>query len=119
MKDTFYVTTFCNHAHRLADGKPIGHECYVLPTAALHAERAGKIGVAVEELGKWKKRKKHRGVKDAAEEYEEAVVDYHQERKKAVAKSLAASIIDGLNSPSETRRLFRVERVPEGDADAG
>ena len=24
---TFYVTTYCNFAHRLIDGAPIGHEC--------------------------------------------------------------------------------------------
>lgn len=66
MKDTFYVTTFCNHAHRLEDGKPIRHECYVLPTAALHAEKDGKLGEAVELLGKWKKRRVHRGLKSGA-----------------------------------------------------
>lgn len=63
MKSDSYCTTFCKHAHRLSDGKPIGHECYVLPTAALHAELAGKVGLAVEELSKWKKRKRHSGLR--------------------------------------------------------
>lgn len=62
MKDS-YVTTYCNHPHRLSDGKPINHECYVLPTAALHAEKDGRIATAVELLTAWKKRRVHAGVK--------------------------------------------------------
>jgi transcriptional regulator with XRE-family HTH domain len=34
----FYVSTFCNHAHRLSDGKPIEHECIIIPPEALQAE---------------------------------------------------------------------------------
>lgn len=37
----FYVTTYCNHAHRMRDGSPIGHQCRRLPVAALKAERDG------------------------------------------------------------------------------
>ena len=37
----FYVTTFCNFAHNVKTGRPLGHECYVLPPAALRAEMAG------------------------------------------------------------------------------
>jgi hypothetical protein len=33
-----YVTTFCNFAHRMKDGKPIDHECYIIPPALLRAE---------------------------------------------------------------------------------
>lgn len=40
---TFYVTTFCNFAHRLKDGKPIEHECYVLRPKSLQLEREGKF----------------------------------------------------------------------------
>ena len=65
MKNDSFCTTFCNHPHRLSDGKPIAHECFVMPTAALHAERAGKVGQAVEELQKWKNRKVHRGLKQS------------------------------------------------------
>jgi hypothetical protein len=36
-----YVTSFCNHPHDLATGRPIGHECYVLPHRALQYERGG------------------------------------------------------------------------------
>lgn len=64
MSDKFYVTTFCNFAHRLKDGKPIGHECYVLPTEALCAERDGDMGRAQEVMSKWKKRRPHRGLRD-------------------------------------------------------
>lgn len=38
-----YLTTFCNKAHRLADGKPIGHNCYVLDPVKLRLEAEGRI----------------------------------------------------------------------------
>lgn len=59
------VTTFCNHPHRMSDGKPIGHECFVLPTAMLVAERAGKHEQALVVMGQWKKRKAHKGLKES------------------------------------------------------
>ena len=34
-----YCTSFCNHSHHLSNGRPIGHECYVIPPALLRAER--------------------------------------------------------------------------------
>lgn len=34
-----WVTTFCNKAHRLSDGKPIKHECFIIPPKLLKAER--------------------------------------------------------------------------------
>ena len=37
-----YVSTFCNHAHRLRDGSPISHECYVLDRKKLKAEAEGE-----------------------------------------------------------------------------
>jgi hypothetical protein len=40
----FYVTTFCNFAHDLDTGRPIGHECYVLPPEGLRRERDAKDG---------------------------------------------------------------------------
>lgn len=39
----FYVTSFCNFPHRLRDGKPLGHECYVLRPESLQLEREGKF----------------------------------------------------------------------------
>lgn len=46
----FYVTTYCNRAHSLKTGRPIGHECYTLPVAALRAEREGNYDLANEIL---------------------------------------------------------------------
>jgi hypothetical protein len=37
----FYCTTYCNKAHRVRDGKPVKHECSILPPAALRAEING------------------------------------------------------------------------------
>jgi len=39
----FYVTTFCNFPHRLSDGKPIEHECYILRPESLRLEMEGKF----------------------------------------------------------------------------
>lgn len=36
--EPIYVSTYCNFAHRLSDGKPIEHECRVIPPEALEAE---------------------------------------------------------------------------------
>ena len=39
----FYVTTFCNRAHRKRDGRPINHECYILRPESLKLEIDGKM----------------------------------------------------------------------------
>jgi hypothetical protein len=57
-----YQTTYCNRLHRLSDGKPIRHECYVMPTEALHAEKAGDIPRANVVMSGWKKKRAHKGV---------------------------------------------------------
>lgn len=49
----FYCTSFCNFGHYLDTGRPIGHECYVLPVAALTAERNGDNLTASRILIKW------------------------------------------------------------------
>lgn len=59
----FYVTTYCNFAHRLADGKPINHECYVLPPKALEFEMADKIADAIEAIQAAKPLRMHSGCK--------------------------------------------------------
>lgn len=41
-----FVTSFCNQAHNLKNGRPVGHECYVLPPRALAAEREGNLHLA-------------------------------------------------------------------------
>jgi hypothetical protein len=43
-----YATTYCNKGHRISDGMPVNHECYVLPPAALRAERDGDIPRAID-----------------------------------------------------------------------
>ena len=57
-----YCTTYCNHGHRLSDGKPVNHECYVLPPAALEAERAGDFDLAARLVVAAKPLKTHGGV---------------------------------------------------------
>lgn len=47
-----YVTTYCNFPHNLDTGRPVDHECYILPPAALAAERAGDVDKAVEILSR-------------------------------------------------------------------
>jgi hypothetical protein len=39
--DRIYCTSYCNHGHRLSDGKPVNHMCYILPPKALQLERDG------------------------------------------------------------------------------
>lgn len=43
-----YVTTYCNFAHNLQTGRPIGHECAILPVKALRMEYLGNIPRAIE-----------------------------------------------------------------------
>lgn len=43
-----YCTTFCNYGHRVGDGKPVGHECYILPPEAISAEIDGDFERAIE-----------------------------------------------------------------------
>ena len=62
MKRPTYVPSFCNKHHRLEDGKPIKHECFVLPTEYLCAEKSGNRERAKEVLDGWKKRKPHKGL---------------------------------------------------------
>lgn len=59
-----FCTSYCNHGHDLETGKPINHECYVLPPKALEAERDGDVDKAVEIIKKRfeKKKQYHRGI---------------------------------------------------------
>lgn len=43
-----YVTTYCNRPHRIRDGKPVGHECAIIPPASLNAEMNGDFKLANE-----------------------------------------------------------------------
>lgn len=58
-----FTTTFCNQAHYVQDGLPLGHECYVLPPAMLRAERDGDYAAAGEALTAWTHRRTHRGLR--------------------------------------------------------
>jgi len=58
-----YVSTYCNFAHRLSDGKPIDHECRIIPPAALRAERDGDVETANWILRNTPVRMMRRGVK--------------------------------------------------------
>jgi len=37
-----YCTSFCNFGHYLDTGRPIGHECYIIPPRFLQMEREDK-----------------------------------------------------------------------------
>ena len=51
MSDIYaYVTTYCNRAHRMSDGKPIEHECRIIPPRALKLEREGDFSGAIQVL---------------------------------------------------------------------
>lgn len=63
MRPHAYVTTFCNRAHRVKDGKPIQHECRVIPPKAIEYEMAGDYSQAMEVLRTTPVRIMRRGVK--------------------------------------------------------
>jgi hypothetical protein len=56
-------TSYCNHPHDLSTGRPIGHECYVLPPKALVAERAGNVELSIELIHQAKPLKHHMGAR--------------------------------------------------------
>lgn len=43
-----YCTSFCNFGHVVETGRPVAHECYILPPDALRAERDGDTDRAIE-----------------------------------------------------------------------
>lgn len=59
----YYVSTYCNFAHRMKDGKPIAHECRIIPPQALHKEREGDIEGAIEIMRSSPTRMMRHGVK--------------------------------------------------------
>lgn len=58
-----YCTSYCNKGHRLSDGKPVEHECRIIPPAALRAEMEGRFEEAIEILETTPSRYMKRGVK--------------------------------------------------------
>lgn len=61
-----YCTSYCNRGHDLATGKPIGHECHILPPAALQAEREGRASESIAAIERAKPLRTHRGLKGGA-----------------------------------------------------
>ena len=59
----FYVTTFCNKPHCVNTGKPVNHECHVLPIAMMRAEVQGDMTKAQEALSTWGKGPIHKGLR--------------------------------------------------------
>ena len=43
-----YQTSYCNQGHDLDTGRPVDHECHVLPPTALAAEREEDFELAIE-----------------------------------------------------------------------
>lgn len=58
-----YCTSYCNQGHRLSDGKPVNHECVIIPPRALRAEQAGDFDQALTVLEAAKPLVPHRGMK--------------------------------------------------------
>lgn len=50
MPSKYYFSSYCNFPHRVSDGKPVQHECRILPIEALKAEMNGDIQTAIEIL---------------------------------------------------------------------
>lgn len=53
--DRTYCTSFCNHQHRIRDGKPVAHECYIIPPVALTHEMNGATEAAIAAIQAGKK----------------------------------------------------------------
>lgn len=58
-----YTTSYCNKGHRLSDGVPVKHECYVLPVGMLLAEIDDNFELVNELLEQAKPLKRHIGSK--------------------------------------------------------
>jgi hypothetical protein len=60
-----FCTSFCNMGHDIQTGKPIGHECYIIPPRLLRLER-DQEDMGINEWVKWSSgsRTIHRGIKD-------------------------------------------------------
>ncbi len=63
-KPQVYCSSYCNKGHRLSDGKPVGHECRIIPPTALKAERAGDYERAIASMKAATARYMRRGVKE-------------------------------------------------------
>jgi hypothetical protein len=58
-----YCHSFCGKPHRIDDGRPVEHACFVLPAEAVAAEAKGDRSRSDFLLEKWNKRRPHNGLK--------------------------------------------------------
>ena len=63
LRNMIWCTSYCNHGHRMLDGKPVAHECYVLPVAALRTEFLGNVDKASAIIAAAKPLRLHKGVR--------------------------------------------------------
>jgi hypothetical protein len=63
MKNDQIRACFCGKTHRVNDGKPILHSCFVLPSEALICEQKGDKEKAKTIMAQWKNRRPHNGLK--------------------------------------------------------
>lgn len=59
----YYCTTFCNQGHSVKTGKPLNHECYILPPKAVVYEEMGEFEKAIETIQAAKPLKAHPGTR--------------------------------------------------------
>jgi len=64
----YYCSSYCNFTHRMSDGKPVEHECRIIPPDALQAECVGDIPRAIEIMQSVPARWMRRGVRRPKEE---------------------------------------------------
>lgn len=55
-----YCSSYCNHGHDKKDGKPVGHECIIIPPRSLLAESLGDYKLAIYVL-QTSRRRVHKG----------------------------------------------------------
>lgn len=58
-----WCATYCNKAHRTSDGKPIKHECRIIPPRAIAADMAGNAKAASQIMSEAPIRMMQRGVR--------------------------------------------------------
>jgi hypothetical protein len=58
-----YCSTYCNKGHSIKTGRPVGHECRIIPPRALALERFGRYEEAIEVMQNEKRPRFVRGRK--------------------------------------------------------
>jgi len=61
--EEIYCSSYCNFGHRVRDGKPVEHECRIIPPQALQAEMDGDYETAQMILQRTPVKMMRRGVK--------------------------------------------------------